>query len=289
MAASVILGCGAGSVAGTTGATSACAVRLAGQGGPVQDPNGPYYHQMAIANSSDGITLTNVHRVLDHASVPDGVRRPDGSVLVYYVNGAEGPVWVARIVGDSAVPISPIALNDTTPAGAVVDPDAYAMPDGSVRLTYFSGFGPPNATTARAMCTARSVDGQHFTVVGEAFPIGPTETLTDPSIVQLADGTWRMAISWGANTVMAQSADGLAFTRYDTLHFGGVPELAVTAAGALRLYVCAQGIQSYLSSDGGHTWTSETMVVAPLTLGAHVLCDPSWVPGANLFIFKTAN
>lgn len=31
----------------------------------------------------DGITLTDARQVIDHASVPDGVRLPDGSVRVY--------------------------------------------------------------------------------------------------------------------------------------------------------------------------------------------------------------
>jgi hypothetical protein len=268
---------------------NACAVQQAGGTGPVLDPNGPYYHQMAIANSADGLAISNEHRVLDHASVPDGVRRADGSVLAYYVNGAEGPVWIARIQGDSAVPIGPLTLNGVSPVAGVVDPDAMLLPGDTVRLTYFAGFGPPSSTTPKAMCIAQSADGLHFTVLGAAFSYPATELLTDPSLARLPDGSWRMAISWGPRTIMAQSADGRTFTRYDTLDYGGVPEIGVTAAGALRLYVCKAGIVAYTSSDGGHAWTFEATVVPPGTLGANILCDPSWVPGADLFIFKTAN
>lgn len=34
------------------------------------------------------------------------------------------------------------------------------------------------------------------------------EQLTDPSVVRLPDGSWRMAISLGQQTVMARSTDG---------------------------------------------------------------------------------
>jgi hypothetical protein len=36
-----------------------------------------------VARTPDGLTLTGARQVIDHASVPDGVRRADASVLVY--------------------------------------------------------------------------------------------------------------------------------------------------------------------------------------------------------------
>lgn len=53
----------------------------------VEDPNGPYGHQVVVAETKDGVTLTGARQVIDHASVPDGVRLADGSVRIYYVNG----------------------------------------------------------------------------------------------------------------------------------------------------------------------------------------------------------
>lgn len=55
------------------------------------------------------------------------------------------------------------------------------------------------------------------------------------------------------------------------------------------VYVCKQGVVAYTSSDGGHTWAFEATAIPPGTLGANIPCDPSWVSGASLFIFKTAN
>ncbi len=268
---------------------SGCEVSVAGPPPPVPDPNGPYYHQVVLANTSDGRTLTGAHQILDHASVPDGVRLADGTVLVYYVNGAQGSVWVTRIVADTATTPEPIALNGLSPVGRVVDPDAYLMPNGAVRLAYFSGFGPPTATAPKAMCIAESSDGVRFTLLGRALAFIGNELLTDPSVVRMADGSWRMAISLGNRTIMARSADGLAFSRYDTLAFGGVPELAIANDGRLRLYVCAAGIVSYISGDGGGSWTFEGPVVSPTPGGKRILCDPSLVAGAGRFVYKTGD
>ena len=265
-----------------------CDVVTGGPAGPVTDPSGPYSHAIAVARTTDGVHLTGARSVLDHASVPDGVRRDNGDVLVYYVNGAAGYVWVGRTDGSSLAPIAPLTLNGNASAAGVVDPDAIRLPDGRIRLAYLSGFGPPNSPSVRAMCLADSDDGLSFTVVGAAYDIPAGDTLTDPSLARLSDGSWLMAMSRGQQTVMARSGDGLRFTAYDTLSFGGVPEVASLPDGRVRLYVCAGGIESYTSANAGQSWTREGTVVSPGTLGARIICDPSWVPDAGLFIFKIA-
>jgi len=266
-----------------------CAVQPGGSGGPVTDPNGPYYHQVVVARSADGVHVTDARQVLDHASVPDGVRLTDGSVLIYYVNGAAGSVWVARFDGSTANPIGPIALNGIYSPAGVVDPDATLLPNGSVRLAYLSGFGPPGSNTARAMCFADSADGVQFAVAGAALTLSPSDIATDPSLARVADGSWLMAISRGQQTMLARSAAGISFTPGETLTYGGVPEVAGLPDGRVRLYVCAGGIESYVSENLGASWSREGVVVAPGTLGKRIVCDPSWVPGAGLFIFKTGD
>jgi len=96
-----------------------------------------------------------------------------------------------------------------------------------------------------------------------------------------------MAISLGQQTVIARSTDGLSFVREGTLALGGVPELAVAPDGAARLYVCSAGIVAYRSTDGGRSWTREQTVVGPGFNGHPIVCDPSLVAGAGLFVFKT--
>jgi len=270
-----------------TGNAPTCVITSGGVGGPINDQSGPYYHQVVIAQTTDGLAMTNLRQVIDHASVPDGVRRADGSVFVYYVNGATGYTDVARIEGDSARVIGPITIDGKQNPLGVVDPDAVLLPDGRIRLAFFWGFGAPGTNLARAMCIAESSDGINFTMKSTALPFGPTEMLTDPSLLALPDGSWLMAISAGQNTLITRSADGLTFAREATLNYGGVPELARAPDGAVRLYVCRGGITAYRSTDAGRTWTLERTVVQPPVNGHQIVCDPSLVAGARLFVFKT--
>ena len=268
------------------GATVSCVPTASSNGQAITDPSGPYFHQTVVAGTANGLTLTNPHQVIDHASVPDGVRRADGSVLIYYVNGAAGATWVARIVADTAQVIGPITVDGVASPAGIVDPDVQSVPGGKVRLFYLNGFGAPTGTP-RAMCSADSDDGVRFTTRGPAFVWSTSESFTDPSVVPLADGSWLMAISFGQQTVIARSADGLSFTREATLTYGGVPELAIAPDGATRLYVCAGAIVAYRSTDGGRVWSREQTVIGPGFNGHPIVCDPSFVTGAGLFVFKT--
>jgi hypothetical protein len=136
-----------------------CEVQPGGPSGPVNDPSGPYYHQVAVGRTTDGRSVSDPVTVLDHASVPDGVRLVDGSLRVYYVNGADGGVWVARLDDSRATPLGPISIDGVQAPAGVADPDATALSDGRVRLAYLSSFGPPGSTRVRAMCLADSTDG----------------------------------------------------------------------------------------------------------------------------------
>ena len=252
----------------------------------VDDPNGPYGHQVVVASTRDGITLTGARQVLDHASVPDGVRAADGTVLIYYVNGEEGATWVARMDAAGVTPVGPISINGALRPIGVVDPDATLLPDGRIRLIYLGNLGPPRpGVNEWNMCIAESDDGVRFTLVGRAIRFtGPTTT--DPSVIRLSDGSWLMATSQGQSTVLARSVDGLRFEPESTVTFGGVPELALLPDGRIRLYTCGRGIQSHLSADGGKTWAAEASNIAP-ALGHRIVCDPSSVAGTEVFVYKT--
>jgi hypothetical protein len=265
----------------SSAAGAVCAPTTSVPGGPVNDPNGPYYHRVAVATTADGVRVSGARIVLEHASVPDGVRTADGRVLIYYVNGADGGVWVAGYADGTAAAIGPIAINGVSRPNGVVDPDAFVV-DGRIRLAYLAGFGGPGATGARAMCLAESTDGVNFSALGPAVAADGT-TWTDPSVTQLTDGTWLMAISDGGNTVLARSTDGRSFVTGERLSYGGVPEVTALDAGRVRLYVCAMGIVSYVSADAGASWRFEATVVS----GPGLACDPSRVAGTDLFVYKT--
>lgn len=274
-----------GATATPTGSMSSCGVTRSTPGGPVGVNGGPWMHNIAMGDSADGVTVTNLREVLAHASVPDGVRLSDGTTGIYYVNGETDGVWLARVSGAAVTPVSAITIDGVFRPEGVVDPDA-TLVDGKVRLAYLNGFGAPG-NGARAMCLADSSDGLNFTTVANAWDLGAGSSMTDPSLLRLTDGSWLMAISDGQSTRIGRSTTGLSFTEYTRLTAGGVPELGLTTDGRPRLYVCAGGIASYVSPDGGTTWTFEATVIRPNTLGRTIACDPSWVPGANLFVFKT--
>ena len=253
------------------------------------NPRGPYYHQVATAATSDGLSISGPRQVLRHASVPDGVRVIDGRVLIYYVNGQTSSVWVARLTASGATPLGPISLDGVPNPEGVVDPDATLTETGAIRLAYLSGFGSPGQSRPRAICLAESFDGVNFQVLGPALS-SLASVETDPSLIRLPSGSWLMATSRGQETALARSAGGIVFSPYDTVAFGGIPELTVTADGRLRLYVCSSGgIVAYTSDDEGVSWQADGVVVPSGTLGSGLICDPSLVVGAGLLLFKTAS
>ena len=265
--------------------SSICAVGQPSTSGPITDPNGPFFHQVVIARTSDGLSISDSRMVIDHASVPDGARLTDGSVRIYYVNGQDGTIGIARLDGDTVSIIGPLSLNGVRGPGGMADPDAVLLPDGRVRLYYLNNFGPPGGA-ARGMCYADSTDGERFTVGGLAIQFSNPETVTDPSVTRLTNGVWLMAASRGAQSLLARSSDGATFASETNIGLGGVPEITALDSGRVRIYVCGAGIIGYASSDEGRTWTREATVVSPGTLGARSVCDPSRVAGTDRFVYK---
>jgi hypothetical protein len=242
---------------------------------------------MAVARTTDGLAMSDHHIVFEHASVPDGVRMADGTIRVYYVNGADGGVWAGNLSDDAFQPIAPITINGVVRPQGVVDPDAFLVA-GRIRLAYLAGLGPPSSSAARAMCLADSADGINFTVVSKALDVATGDGLTDPSVTQLRTGGWLMAISAGMRTVLARSFDGTTFSEYARVTYGGVPEITTLPDGRVRLYVCAQGIDAYVSGDEGQTWTRERTVLTGVPTGSRITCDPSMVAGTDVFVYKVA-
>lgn len=269
-----------------TPATAAiCSVGQAANGGPINDPNGPYFHQVVIARTNDGLGIEGSRVIIDHASVPDAVRLPDGTLRLYYVDGSNGTIGVARVDGDAVTILGPLFMNGVRGPGGMADPDAVLLPDGRIRLYYLNNFGAPGGAS-RGMCFADSSDGERFTTGGLAIQFSSPDTVTDPSVTRLTNGVWLMAASRGASSLLARSTDGATFTGETTIGLGGVPELASLDGGGVRIYVCGAGISAYRSSDEGRTWNREATVVPAGILSSRSVCDPSFVPGSNRFVYK---
>jgi len=266
-------------ISANSGITAACQISATSTSGPVTQL---FSHTIVIGSTTDGLNVTGLTEVLSGASVPDGVVLPDGSVGIYYVDATTHAVWLARLTGTALVPVSAITIDGVPAPEGVVDPDATNLGD-RVRLAYLAGFADPWAV--RAMCLADSDDGINFRSVAVAWELGVGATQTDPSLVRLPSGTWLMAISDGHTTRIGRSSDGLSFSQISTMTAGGVPELSLTSEGRPRLHVCQlNGIGSHVSADDGFTWTEERLVVSLDRFPGRMVCDPSYVPAAGLFI-----
>lgn len=257
-------------------------------GGPSTDPNGPYFQQVVIGTSANGRTVTGATQVLDHASVPDGVQLATGTVLVYYLNGEDGALWVARYEANGARVVSPVYVNGIRAPLGVGDPDVQQLPNGDVRMAYVGGVGAATESNPRGICIADSDDGTHFDVRSVAYSVtDSTPVISGPSLARLDESNWMMAFSLGQRTTIATSNDGYHFLPDTILNGGNTPELAIVDASTVRLYTCGQGISSRVTTTRGRTWTTEGVVVAAPFNGKTVVCDPSFVPSAALMIFKT--
>lgn len=256
------------------------------------NPNGPYFHKF-VGALRNGQTLGATKLLVDHAGVPDAAKFKDGRILAYYVNGEPGGgLWMAEVAPDlsSAKPLGRVKINGVASPQGAVDPDVTVLADGTFRLLYLNTFGPAPAAGQPprdyVMCFADSKNGTDFTVVGKVLSFSGVET-TDPSLVQLADGSWLISVYQAGKTVIAKSSDGLRFAVIGTHDIGGVAELA-REGDALRIFSCKNGgINMSRSTDGGATWKLESTVVK--SQPGKIACDPSLVPGTNLFLYKTAD
>lgn len=248
-------------------------------------PKSPYFDYLGVASSTDGRTASGFVEALAHASAPDATRLPDGTIGVYYNSGETGGIWLARLMGSTLTKVSAITVNGVLRPERMADVNVDLI-NGKVRMFYLNGLGPGGG---RTFCVAESSDGLSFTIIAAAIQFPGTEA--DPTVVRLSDGSWLMAFSRESHSGVgfARSSDGLTFTQFSTAAIGAIPELAIAPDGRPRLYVCSGGVQSYISSDAGTTWTREGTVIDATAVGRRIVCDTSYLAAEGRFIFKTTD
>ena len=253
---------------------------------PSSDPKGPMFDQLGVAFSTDGASHYGYTESLARASAPDGTLLPDGRAAVYYNDGQTNGIFMSILSGTTLTPVSAVTVNGVFRPRGMADINV-ALVGGKVRMTWMKGDNPDRN---RTFCIAESADGLSFTVLAKAIEFGNSSE-ADPTVVQLNDGTWLMAYSRQNHTGVgfARSSNGLTFTEYDTKTYGVVPELALTDDGRVRLYVCADGVTSYISSDRGTSWTREAQIITARVTGRNIVCDPTYISAIKQFIFKVTD
>ncbi len=241
------------------------------QGQPPQ--GGPYYHQVYLARSDDGLRWESLGMVRDHASVPELVRWQE-TLWIYAVDGLEHGLIVLRQGADGTWTEERVQIAGFD-ARHAVDPDVTVLPDGRLRL-YFLDFstlqGAPNTSAQSTIYSAVSEDGVHFSLEeGERFRMDGIAT--DPDVVQFG-GAWWMYVSQGTQLTITSGSDGLSFQAVGTSNNGGVSNTVVLEDGSLRQYVCQGGILAQRSTDALH-WTVESGTLIPNA------CDPSVIREAD--------
>jgi hypothetical protein len=237
---------------------------------PGTEPGGPFYHQIHLVHSTDGLTWTDDEVIREHASVPSIVRWND--TLWIYV--AE-PIYALTVLRqDGGVWWETRVQIEGFDRVYAVDPDVVILPDGRLRL-YFLDIREIATSTIHS---AVSSDGVHFTDEGVRFQ--KPSPGTDPDVVQAADGTWWMYVLDGTGTAIAHSTDGLTFTQVGTSSTGPMSDTVLLDDGALRRYYSRPGcILSEVSRDS-LTWTLDDGVrIEGIVAHPSVarLADSSWL------------
>jgi hypothetical protein len=154
-----------------------------------------------------------------------------------------------------------------------VDPSAIV--DNGLVVVYFfdlSSLATDTAVVYRSVAT--DPGGLDFTPPSPAFKFAGD--LTDPFVLKLTGGKYRMYVNTIGAISSATSNDGFTFTldAGDRTRAGGVPGAIQLPDGRVRLFVCGRGITS-LISENALDFTEEPGVRIPVPLGSKITADPN--------------
>jgi hypothetical protein len=182
--------------------------------------------------------------------------------------GGSDDATVTVTVGEYGTGVERIGMVESTDRGATwelrghalfhaptlepVDPSV--MLDNGAVVLYFLDLMTiqPSSDTAVIYRTEATDDsGLEFSQPTRAFDL--SGILTDPAVVRLPGGAYRMYVQNADSIISATSPDGRSFTRDQGIrtYAGGVPGAQVLPDGRVRLYVSGPaGITSLISDDG---------------------------------------
>ncbi len=159
------------------------------------------------------------------------------------------------------------------PALNPVDPSA--LFDNGNLVFYFFDLESLKADTAAAYRSV-AADGSGLDFSTPAWTFKFPGFFTDPAVVKLPGGKYRMYVNGQKAVLSATSNDGGIFTLdpgVRSVNSGGVPGALVLPDGRVRLFLCGQGVTS-LVSENGLDFTQEAGMRIPLPAGAGIVADP---------------
>jgi hypothetical protein len=136
--------------------------------------------------------------------------------------------------------------------------------EGGIALYFFDlkTLNQPNAP--RVIYRATTTDGLEFNKPAPAYTY--PENMTDPYILQLPNGAFRMYVMSEIGILSASSSDGLVFTSDSGVRRkdGALPGLLLLPDNQVRMFLSGDpmGITSFISTDG-LTFTRESGVRIP--------------------------
>jgi len=244
-------------------------------------------HQVYLARSADGLNWELDKKLIrDHASVPDLVRKKDGTLYLYFVDATVHAIGVGVSQDDGKT----WRFEQTTFDGELkhhyVDPNPVLLDDGRIRLYYLANFGPPQPGKVNEVHSATSRDGLAFQA-DKGFRVR-RDDITDPDVIKTKSG-WKLIASQGQTAISASGPDGLNFEWDDyPVSVSGAVSRTMAINGGYRLYKCWHGgIRSQVSPDFV-SWTEEGVRISMEAAGGGV-CDPGLVQlgdGSYLMTYK---
>ena len=258
---------------------------------PLDDKKGPFYHQVFMAASPDGLNFTKGDLLFDQASVPDIIRLPNGRLFVYAVDGARRSKsgFMVALSDDNGKSWDQGSIQLKSKSGfGGADPEVVLLRDGSLRLYYIVGPKPkPGVQVKNKVMSAISSDGINFEEE-EGVRFEYTQ-ITDPDVVNI-NGKYFMYLSQDLRLIAVSSDDGLNFKLEKTIRErGSVSNTVYVDVDFYRQFYCLnRNIKSAKTSNGLNFQDEEGFRLE--SESNQLICDPAPVHlgGSWLMLYKVA-